>query len=162
MPVKYPPTQNGAVNDDAYLVKFDSSGVRKWGTYFGGEATEYIFNLIQDTEYNLYFCGKTGSKTGISTAGAFQTVKDASVDGFIGKMNRDGELLWCTYFGGTGIEQIYDMDFDVDGALYFNLSTSGSVATTAGVYKETFQGGSDIAIFKMLLDPGCVDNFESN
>lgn len=39
---------------DAFLVKFNSSGVRQWGTYYGGEANDFGHSTVTDTKGNVY------------------------------------------------------------------------------------------------------------
>ena len=158
----YKDTLSGALNDDGYIAKFDADGHRIWSTYFGGEASDDIFHLINDEEANLYFCGKTGSHLHIATPGSFQPVKKQKSDGFIGKMNKNGELQWCTYFGGKGNDEIYDLELQ-ENMLFFNMSsTSTDLPTTSGVYQPTIKGGVDLAIFKLMLEATCEDQLEPN
>ena len=57
---------------DAFLVKFNSSGVRQWGTYYGGSQIEYGYSCATDANGNVYLTGHTRSSDGIATAGGHQ------------------------------------------------------------------------------------------
>ena len=57
---------------DAFLVKFNSSGVRQWGTYYGGTGMIWLF-LRHRCQWNIYLSGYTNSTSGIATTGAHQT-----------------------------------------------------------------------------------------
>src|SRR5690606_12326877 len=48
----------GVAIGDAFIVKFDSSGNRQWGTYFGGSKDENIPQIAIHGE-NLYLAGGT-------------------------------------------------------------------------------------------------------
>jgi hypothetical protein len=166
---KDPTIQNGHVNDDGFIAKFDPSGHIIWSTYIGGEATEYVFNLIKDNEENFYLCGKTGSLLRISTTGAIQLTKGDMADGFVAKIDPNGNFLWGTYLGGAGIDQAYDMDLDPENNnLFITLSTKSTLPVTAGAYKTTIGGGIDIAVFKITTPTTpvtptiCPDNLEPN
>ncbi|MFN4080918.1 MAG: SBBP repeat-containing protein, partial [Saprospiraceae bacterium] len=57
---------------DAYLVKFDQSGLRQWATYYGGSADDYGYQIGVDAQQNVYMVGAAHSNNGISTPGAHQ------------------------------------------------------------------------------------------
>jgi len=64
---------------DAFMIKLDENGQRKWGTYYGGNSTEGnnigtdINNKISiDKSDNIYLVGNTASSKGISTPGSYQ------------------------------------------------------------------------------------------
>jgi hypothetical protein len=136
-------------NKDAFLVKFDTSGQRIWGTYFGGDATdgELTTALACDAAGGIYLGSRTESNTGIATSGAFQAVKSTGispVDGFLAKFNSTGNLDWATYYGGSNAESIYSITVDTIGNIYMGGATgSTSGIATPGVFQGTFGGETD-------------------
>ena len=88
---------------DAFLVKFNSSGVRQWGTYYGGTREEYGNSCATDASGNIYLSGFTSSTSGMATTGAHQaTFGGGDWDAFLVKFNSSGVRQWGTYYGGTG------------------------------------------------------------
>ena len=69
------------------MVKFNSSGVRQWGTYYGGTGSEYGYSCATDASGNVYLSGSTGSTTGIATIGAHLATYGGSVDAFLVKFD---------------------------------------------------------------------------
>ena len=57
---------------DAFLVKFNSSGVRQWGTYYGGTGYDYGYSCATDASGNIYLSGILIQLPGIATTGAHQ------------------------------------------------------------------------------------------
>src|SRR5690606_19761397 len=82
------PTKPG-VGTYTFLARFNSSGVRQWGTYYNLITTgiNNITPISVDTTGNLYVTGWTLDTTGVATSGAFQFNKigGSSYDAFIGK-----------------------------------------------------------------------------
>lgn len=128
---------------DAFLVKFDASGGRLWGTYFGGDNTEYPSNLSIDASGNIYFTGQTTSSNNISTPGAFQANINGTVDCFLVKFSSSGSRLWGSYFGGGGAsESGFGCQTDITGNVYIcGYTKSGSNISTSGCYQPTYSGG---------------------
>jgi len=100
---------SGGNYDDVFIVKFNSSGVRSWGTYFGGQSDETAFDVDIDNLNNIYIVGKTNSKINIAINSSFQTQLNQEqipiqypdpYDGFLTKFTTDGNLIWSTYVGG--------------------------------------------------------------
>jgi hypothetical protein len=140
---------NGGLTD-AFIVKFNTNGVRQWGTYYGGESGDYGFGCTFDVASNIYMVGVSSSTiTGaIGTPGAFQTTyTPISDDSYIVKFNSVGVRQWGTYYGGAGMDQIYSCAIDPAGNLIVAgvseaASSTGTLIATAGQYQSTYAGGS--------------------
>jgi len=75
---------------DAYMAKFDSTGMIQYGTYYGGAANDAIFGLYRDPNDYIYMCGWTASTSNIATPGAHQTTYGGGTsDAFLGKWDPD-------------------------------------------------------------------------
>ena len=129
-------------NYDAFLVKFNSSGVRQWGTYYGGTNDDNGYSCATDASGNIYLSGYTRSTSGIATTGAHQTTYGGRFDAFLVKFNSSGVRQWGTYYGGTSDDNGYSCATDASGNIYLSghtRSTSG-IATT-GAHQTTYGGG---------------------
>ena len=137
---------------DAFLVKFNSSGVKQWGTYFGGSYTlasgmETGLSCATDALGNVYMTGHTPSTSDIATAGAHQTIYGgSSTDAFLVKFNSSGVIQWGTYYGGEGVDIGYSCATDASGNVYMagdaqqqNLPASG--ISTIGAHQSAYGGG---------------------
>jgi len=60
---------------DAFLAKFDSNGIRQWGTYYGGELEDDGWACSTDNTGNVYVGGVTKSQTNIASPGASDCLK---------------------------------------------------------------------------------------
>jgi gliding motility-associated-like protein len=132
----------GGGDNEAFLVKFNSSGVRQWGTYYGGEDYEYCGSTTTDAMGNVYLSGYTRSTSGIATTGAYQTTYTGSTDAFLVKFNSSGVLQWGTYYGGDSDDLGWSTSTDTIGNVYLSggtMSTTG-IATTS-VHQTTYGGG---------------------
>ncbi|RZL12914.1 MAG: hypothetical protein EOO89_18640 [Pedobacter sp.] len=58
---------------NAFVVKFNTAGIRQWGTYYGGTGFEEAKDVHADIAGNIYIAGITSSSDSIATPGAFQT-----------------------------------------------------------------------------------------
>ncbi|MBH1960482.1 MAG: T9SS type B sorting domain-containing protein [Flavobacteriia bacterium] len=117
--------------ENGFVQKFNPSGNRLWGTYIG--------NLLYDTKLYagilnddaLYIGGSTFDQTGginnITTAGVHKQFASANtLEAFIMKLDFYGHRIWGTYYGGTGYEDIYDLNFDQNGDLLASGYTNSS------------------------------------
>jgi hypothetical protein len=129
---------------DAFLVKFNSSGVRQWGTYYGGSAGgETAYSLSIDTFGNVFMCGVCNSLNGISTPGSHQPTWGGGFwDSFAVKFSSAGVRQWGTYYGGTLHDYGFSMCMDQSGNIYLGGVTSSTNAiSTAGSYQFVWGGG---------------------
>ncbi|OJW80275.1 MAG: hypothetical protein BGO69_05435 [Bacteroidetes bacterium 46-16] len=129
---------------DAFLVKFNSSGVRQWATYFGGTLSENIYGIRCDQIGNVYLSGYTNSTDMITTVGAHQTINNGGTDAILVKFDSSGALQWSTYFGGSAAEQCYGINCDKDNNVYITGYTqSTSSIATIGAYQISQAGSQD-------------------
>ncbi len=152
------PTGGGSY--DAFLVKFDSNGVRQWGTYYGGGSSEYGYGCSTDSQNNIYLTGQTSSATAIATIGAYQDTKYGGADAFLAKFNSNGIRQWGTFYGGTGGEISYACRTDSQNNIFIvGETTSSNAIATVGAHQETIGGGSPAFLTKFL---GCLSNLQAS
>ncbi|HEX4957296.1 MAG TPA: T9SS type A sorting domain-containing protein [Lacibacter sp.] len=133
---------------DGLIAKFNNSGVRQWGTYYGGTSDDFFTDIKTDGSGNVYVCGGTQSTTGIATTGAHQPSKSTGYDGMLVKLNTSGVRQWGTYYGGTGTgDYLFAIGVVTDGTIVGAgvVSAAGSFATT-DAYQINFGGGTDDGI----------------
>jgi hypothetical protein len=128
---------------NAYLAKFDASGNRLWGTYYGG-TFGYGYSVATDFEGNVYLAGTTQSTTGISVNG-FQSSFGGSRDAFLAKFNAAGNIIWATYCGGADSDEGWNVCTDASGNVYLAGFTSSTGGIAAGGFQNSYGGGDNDA-----------------
>ncbi len=161
----YQPAYGGGVIGigDGFIAKFNSSGVRRWGTYLGGNKKEWIFDLATDANNNIYAYGEwedeaTSGNFPISTC-AYQTSYGGVEDVFIAKYDTGGQQRCVTYWGGSMEEDIeYQEGIAVNGnSIYITGHSYGGLPVTTGAYQTNYGGGIDDAFISEL----CINLCES-
>ncbi len=145
----------GGVND-IFILKFNSSGVRIWATYYGGSADDIPFAMVADAAGNIYISGYTQSPnfpTMNPGGGAyFQGALAGGYDAFMLKFTNAGALQWSTYYGGSGAEGAglfsgQCLAIDAGGDLFMTGQTQSVNFPTlnpgGGAYFQGANAGSD-------------------
>lgn len=133
-------------NGVAFLVKFNSSGVRQWGTYYGGTSyQDYGTATATDGVGNIYLAGYTYNSSGIASGGhqnTFTGTAGAYTEGFLVKFNSNGVRQWATYYGGSGNEFISNDGLATDGSgnIYLSGYTGSSNNIASGGFQNTRSG----------------------
>ena len=139
---------------DAFLAKFDSNGVRQWGTYYGGEMEDFASSCTTDGLGNVYFTGNTSSQTNIASPGAFQTIfggESANYhgDAFLAKFTTGGQRIWATYYGGENGDGGSGCIADSIGNICMvGSTTSLSGIASPGCHQPVFGGSFDGFVVK--------------
>lgn len=157
--ISTPGAYNESINSqhpDAFLVKFDTAGVRIWGTYFGGwRAEDNNLSLAIDSLNQIYMAGGTISTDLPTTAGAHATQKNGNLntqDVFLAKFSDQGDLIFCTYYGGSLDEYVKGIALDQNLNIYLTGYTNSlDLITTSGAHQEFHGGGRDA--FLAVFDP---------
>ncbi|WP_286969131.1 T9SS type B sorting domain-containing protein [Flavobacterium sp. UBA4854] len=102
---------NNASDGDGMIIKFSPNGDRIWGTYFGDQNSDWIYNC-KITGDNLYFSGET-ENTDIATPNAFETTMLTTVrSSYFASFNlKTQNKTWLSYSKGK-ITSIYSNNKD--------------------------------------------------
>jgi len=127
-----PPAMNGPY--DTFLCRFDPSGVRLWGTYYGGNGIDSDVGLGISADGVILLSGSTYSTDAMSSAGAYQPSISGPQDAFYAKFDLTGTRLYGTYFGGPMYEWSTNITTDEASNVYLSGSTSSDegIATPDG------------------------------
>jgi hypothetical protein len=146
---------------DGFLVKFNSSGQRQWGTYYGGAGPDWLNNCVADSMGNIFFSGTTSSpnvSNVIASSGAHQNIYGGGPnDVMVGKFDQNGMRVWCTYYGGNGNDEYGYCSLDNIGAIYLSgktTSSSGNAISTPCTYQPVFGGGQGDAFLAKFSTAG--------
>ncbi|MCK5152424.1 MAG: hypothetical protein KAQ65_11300, partial [Candidatus Thorarchaeota archaeon] len=97
---------------DGFVCKYHENGTLLWATYLGGNDYEHVTNINFDSNNNIVLTGVTGSTDFHVTVDALQSSNAGITDGFIVKLSPDGDLLYSSYFGGSGEDWAYGVHLD--------------------------------------------------
>jgi len=152
----YDTTQNG--NMDMFVSKLDPSGKSLlYSTFIGGSGTDEGHEIIVDSGGNAIVIGTaTDATPGFPTTnGAYDTTHNGRIDVTISKLNPTGStLLFSTFIGGDGEDQVWDIDLDEMGNIYivgYTADSNTDYPTTSGAYDSTHNGLMDVFVSK--IDP---------
>lgn len=108
---------------DAWVAKFDvKGGQRLYSTYLGTRDTEEGKKVLVDPTGRVAIAGYTNSSIFPVSANAMQPVFGGQTDAFLSILDLSksaGEqLVYSTYYGGSGAEVAYDLKRDAAGKYY--------------------------------------------
>ncbi|NVO01253.1 MAG: gliding motility-associated C-terminal domain-containing protein [Bacteroidetes bacterium] len=151
------------------ILKFNSSLVPVWSTYFGGNNTDIPSKVTVDALDNLFIIGRYTNSTNFPTldagGGAYYQPNLASsgplgFDGFILKFSSSSNLKWSTYYGGGGFNAFNHLSgiaTDVTGNIYvsgYTNSTLFPVQSKLGSYNQMNNAGGNDGVFMKFTNSG--------
>ncbi len=148
--------QNTNGGEDAFLAKFNSSGIRLWATYYGGSSSEWGYSCAADMSGNVYLSGYTSSTSGIASGGFQNTLGGGGIDAFLVKFDSNGGRLWATYYGGNDIDDSRSCAVDGYGNVYLVGRTFSTTGIAAGGVQNIYKGGQDAFVVKFNSNGGRV------
>lgn len=149
---------NGTLYSDAFVAKFDNTGNAQWAKKIGAEGSDGAYGVTNDTEGNAYVVGDFNSNISIGGTGLFSA---GSSDGFVTKLDTDGNFLWADRIGGTGIDHGYGVAVHPSG----NCFVTGffSEEMTVGTTTVTNAGDFDVYLVRYGNETiTSIDNSPSN
>lgn len=144
-------------NNDIYLVKLNKRGEPVYSSYIGGNGFEEPLSLKIDMNGFLYLSGVTESTDYKSTDRAYRKKHSGwSHDIFSMKIDRSmRRILYCTYIGGKGLDNIWDTEVDNKGNLYLTgFTTSPDFPTTHNSFDRIYNGAISDAFVSILNHDG--------
>lgn len=149
-PLSFQPTSPSATID-AFLVKFNSSGGRIWGTYFGDGGDDRAYSCTTDALGNVFMCGST-SGLGQQIAGGFQSTFGGGMDAFIVKFSGTGAFQWSSYYGDIDSDIAFDVATDYNNNVFLCGQTNSSFSIASSGFQNSF-GGGPLDAFVAKFDP---------
>lgn len=140
-------------NTDGFIMKFNDSGIRIWGTYFGGNNGDTINSIVLDSNEDLILAGLALGNDGIATQNAQVPNNSNILNGtsFIAKFSGNGQQVYGSYFNlREGIKKI---DRDISGNIYLtgdvyrNYNTTG--LGTTGTHQQNIIGDGNTYLGKL-------------
>ncbi len=119
-------TLSNTDESDAYIAKYDSSGVCQWAKKIAGLGYDYANSISTDANGNVYVGGHFNYAALIFNNGITLS-NSGSEDGYIAKYNSSGVCQWAEKIAGTSWDYAHSISTDANGnayvAGYFNSAT---------------------------------------
>jgi uncharacterized repeat protein (TIGR01451 family) len=147
------PTRNPLfpTETDVFIAKFDSTAQNMiWATFLGGSAFDSGQGLAVGAGGGVHVVGNTSSAD-FPLRDAMQQTHGGNQDGFVAKLNTDGDLLeWSTFLGGAGSDSARAVKIGSAGNILIGGTTSSAdFPATAGALSETLGGEQDCFVSKL-------------
>lgn len=127
-----------------------------FSTYLGGRLTDQANAITVDSSGNIYIVGSTSS-TNFPTSKPLQQTLGGPFDVFVAKINPNGtSLIYSTYFGGSSVDQGFDIAVDSSGNAYIVGATISSNFPTKSALQAQ-KGGGTFDGFITKLNPAGND-----
>jgi len=140
---------------DAFVAKLNAAGSALiYSTYLGAGGSDSALAVAVDAAGNAYAAGRTSS-TNFPTVNPLQPAPAGGDDAFVAKFNPAGSsLVYSTYFGGGGDENIFGIAADSSGNAYLSGWTASGDFPTANPLQPTYGGGATDAFITKLNPAG--------
>ena len=146
--------------NDVFVTKLSASGSSLiYSTYLGGTVNSRVTgsgddqgkSIAVDASGNAYVAGLTTSSNYPVTTGVFKATYGGSQDGFVTKFGPTGSaLVYSTYLGGSASDDATGIAIDGSGNAYVSgSSASTNYPVTAGAFRTTNSGASDVVVTKL-------------
>jgi hypothetical protein len=125
----YAKTDSG---DDAFIVKYDSSGVVKYVKFIGGSSSDVGNSITTDSNNNVYVTGVVfgNANTLITIDGSGYVKPSADADTFIVKYNSSGNVVYVKFIGGGGTDRGNSITTDSNNNVYVTGFLPGNTLIT--------------------------------
>lgn len=139
-----------AGSEEAFVAKFNPAGSDLvYATFLGGSSNDRGQGIAVDASGNAVVAGWTTS-TNFPRSNAFQNTYAGNSDGFVAKLNANGNgLVYSTYLGGGSADYLFGVAFDAAGAAYVVSYTESTNFPTANAYRSTSAGDRDATVSKL-------------
>jgi len=128
-----------------------------WGTYYGGNISDWGHGITTDGTSNILVTGRTNSTNTIATSGTHQAIIGGYYDAFVVKFDYNGVRQWGTYYGGNGDDFGYDIACDRNRNVFitgFTKSTDANTIATSGAFLTTITPGHNSGYITKLDSNG--------
>ncbi len=137
------------------VVNTPSSGSRYtdalvYSRFLSGTQEDRGVDIVVDNSGCVYIVGDTKSPD-FPLVNAFDETHNGDTDCFVVKLDASGEtILYSTFVGGSGSEQVKSIAVDSSGCVYVTgMTTSNDLPTSLGAHDSSLNGTWDCFLFKL-------------
>jgi len=135
----YLPLPPAVAPSDVVVSKIDPGGTVVYVSHLGGKGSDMATGIAVGSSGDVYGVGYTTSSD-FPLQHAVQSIPGSGTTGFIFKLDAFGDLVWSTYFGGSGLDllgsRVNAVAVDPVGNAYVTgLSDQSNLMTTAGAFQ---------------------------
>lgn len=144
------PVQMDVCGDDVLDEDCDGAtcgGDVVWAIEAGGTGAQYAYDVAVDSDGNVVVAGVFQGEFSIGTT----TFTSQGTDGFLLKLDAEGELIWVKHLHGVGEQIVRSVAVDSSGNVYFTGDFDQSLNIDPMMPLTTTEGG-DIDFFVGKLD----------
>ncbi len=135
--------------DDAFIVKLDTNGVLIWNTFAGAGWNDVGKAITLDNNGNILITGYSGATWGTPVY-PFSHTQGNGEEGFVAKLNNNGNLMWNTFMGGLGGLDILTQGNAISVDAAGNVYVAGDSSNSWGSPLNAHAGGmNDIFVDKL-------------
>jgi hypothetical protein len=137
--------------EDGYVITLDASLTRRiWSTYYGGRGFDGIWGVGTLADGSITIAGVTTSpNTGQAIAANIGegSQRLTPPDGFLARLDANGQRLWGRYYGSDGTDTITSLSVTASGLILVTGFTNGtnsaaSYFADAEAVQNQFAGGA--------------------
>ncbi|WP_310991011.1 T9SS type A sorting domain-containing protein [Aequorivita marina] len=136
--------------NSGFISKIDNEGTLLWSTFIGGNSFDYIRDIAMDDNDQVYFMGFSSSTDFpiVEKSGAYNeaTNNGGLNEGVLFQLDESDQLVWSTYYGGAGADQMSAMDMSPNGNLMIVGNTDSHdfpIVEKAGAYNSAVFDNAD-------------------
>ncbi|MCX7562782.1 hypothetical protein OS176_04370 [Xanthomonadaceae bacterium XH05] len=156
-------TLNAVGLQDVFVARLDAAGRVLWASSAGGQSVDTVEGMALDASNNVYIAGSFYNTIGV---GGTNITSRGGRDGFVARLNAQGQWGWAQGIGGTGADDAADLvvlpgdstqvppipDALIVTGSYANSATFGSGSGSLTVTPSVTGRISDVFLAKLTVD----------
>jgi hypothetical protein len=138
-------------SNDIFVARFDAAGAHVWSKKFGNNQANNVYDMEVASNGDLVM---VGDLTANITFGATTITLQGGTDGYVVRMNDDGNVLWAKGIGSSGNERVNAVGVLSDGSAWVvgDFNTALNLNGVAGTEISPTASGEDILMVKYAAD----------
>ena len=141
-------TLNGLIN--GVVCAFSSNGELDWSTYFGVN-NDFLYG-IASYDNVIGTVGRSQSIELPQGGDFYKTINNGSADGLLAAFDLSGELIYNSFIGGDGNDELYQISISSEfGIFMIGRTESADLPVTNNALEQQIGGLSDVLLFDMSL-----------